>query len=79
MFIDRILVTLVHLRPGLPHAALAQMYGVDRSTVSGAIRCHRKRPGEAMRHPRPTGPLGHHQASDSNSLVTSSCCAATMA
>ena len=38
MFTDRLLVTLVHLRLGLPHAALAQLYGVDRSTVSGAIR-----------------------------------------
>ncbi|GGV22576.1 hypothetical protein GCM10010260_73640 [Streptomyces filipinensis] len=33
VFVDRILVTLVHLRLGLPHAALAQLYGVDRSTV----------------------------------------------
>ncbi|GAA3380896.1 hypothetical protein GCM10020367_70050 [Streptomyces sannanensis] len=38
MFADRLLVTLVHLRLGLPHAALAELYGVDRSTVSGAIR-----------------------------------------
>ncbi len=38
MFVDRLLVTLVHLRLGLPHAALAELYGVDRSTVSGAIR-----------------------------------------
>ncbi|MFH9956001.1 transposase family protein [Streptomyces roseolus] len=35
---DRLLVTLVHLRLGLPHAALATLYSVDRSTVSGAIR-----------------------------------------
>ncbi|MGW3696802.1 transposase family protein [Streptomyces sp. NPDC005134] len=28
----------MHLRLGLPHAALAELYGVDRSTVSGAIR-----------------------------------------
>jgi hypothetical protein len=35
---DRLLVTLVHLRLGLPHAALAELYSVDRSTVSGAIR-----------------------------------------
>ncbi|MFD5059110.1 MULTISPECIES: transposase family protein [unclassified Streptomyces] len=32
------MVTLVHLRLGLPHAALAELYGVDRSTVSAAIR-----------------------------------------
>ncbi|MGW3177525.1 helix-turn-helix domain-containing protein [Streptomyces sp. NPDC001153] len=38
MFVDRVLVTLVHLRHGLPHAALAVLFGVDRSTVSGAIR-----------------------------------------
>lgn len=36
---DRLLVTLVHLRLGLPHAALAEFYAVDRSTrISGAIR-----------------------------------------
>ncbi|MFF9569866.1 transposase family protein [Streptomyces sp. NPDC014685] len=38
VFTDRLLVTLVHLRLGLPHVALAQLHGVDRSTVSGAIR-----------------------------------------
>ncbi|WP_435878204.1 transposase family protein [Streptomyces microflavus] len=38
VFTDRLLVTLVHLRLGLPHAALAELYRVDRSTVSGAIR-----------------------------------------
>ncbi|MFE5111431.1 transposase family protein [Streptomyces sp. NPDC056663] len=38
VFVDRLLVTLMHLRLGLPHAALAELYGVDRSTVSGAIR-----------------------------------------
>jgi hypothetical protein len=38
VFTDRLLVTLVFLRLGLPHAALAELYGVDRSTVSGAIR-----------------------------------------
>ncbi|WP_207786268.1 transposase family protein [Micromonospora globispora] len=38
MFTDRLLVTLVHLRHQLPHAALAELYGVDRSTVSAAIR-----------------------------------------
>ncbi|MFI8438946.1 transposase family protein [Streptomyces sp. NPDC079020] len=37
-FVDRLLVTLVHLRLGLPHAALAELYRVDRSTVSAAIR-----------------------------------------
>lgn len=38
VFTDRLLVTLVHLRLGLPHAAPAELYGVDRSTVSGAPR-----------------------------------------
>nr|WP_256178756.1 transposase [Kitasatospora aureofaciens] len=38
VFTDRLLVTLVHLRLGLPHEALAELYRVDRSTVSGAIR-----------------------------------------
>ncbi|CAM5687279.1 transposase family protein [Streptomyces griseorubiginosus] len=34
VFTDRLLVTLVHLRTGLPHAAL---YGIARSTISRAI------------------------------------------
>ncbi|MGW8480035.1 transposase family protein [Streptomyces sp. NPDC055898] len=38
MFTDRLAATLAHLRLGLPHAALAELYGVDRSTVSAAIR-----------------------------------------
>ncbi|WP_328330041.1 helix-turn-helix domain-containing protein [Streptomyces sp. NBC_00455] len=38
VFVDRLLVTLVHLRLGIPHAVLAELYGVDRSTASGAIR-----------------------------------------
>jgi len=36
-FTDRVIVTLVHLRFQLPHAALAGLYKVDRSTVSRAI------------------------------------------
>ncbi|MFD3475780.1 transposase family protein [Streptomyces sp. NPDC058695] len=28
VFTDRLLVTLVHLRTGLPHAALAELYGI---------------------------------------------------
>ncbi|MGC4945014.1 helix-turn-helix domain-containing protein [Streptomyces sp. DT224] len=31
------LVTLVHLRTGLPHVALAELHGTARSTVSRAI------------------------------------------
>ncbi|MFF2807694.1 transposase family protein [Streptomyces sp. NPDC058000] len=38
VFADRLLATLVHLRLGLPHTALAHLYGVDRSTISAAIR-----------------------------------------
>ncbi|WP_432012723.1 transposase family protein [Streptomyces cucumeris] len=36
--LELLLVTLVHLRLGIPHAALAELYAVDRSTVSGANR-----------------------------------------
>jgi hypothetical protein len=38
VFTDRVLVTLVKLRHDLSDAALAELFGVDRSTVSGAIR-----------------------------------------
>lgn len=38
VFTDRLLAALVHLRLGLPHAALAELFGVERSTVSTAIR-----------------------------------------
>ncbi|MFB6871768.1 transposase family protein [Streptomyces sp. NPDC056323] len=37
VFADRVLVTLVHLRTQLAHAALAELYGVGRSTVIDAI------------------------------------------
>ena len=36
-FTDRVIVTLVHLRLQLPHAALAALYGVHRSTVTRAV------------------------------------------
>jgi hypothetical protein len=36
-FTDRVIVTLVYLRFQLPHAALAALYRVDRSTVTRAI------------------------------------------
>jgi len=36
-FADRVVITLVHLRLAIPHAALAVAYGVDRSTVTRAI------------------------------------------
>ncbi|MEV6318860.1 transposase family protein [Streptomyces sp. NPDC051776] len=38
MFTDRLLITLICLRHQLPHAALAELYRVDRSTVSAAVR-----------------------------------------
>ncbi|MEW2487141.1 transposase family protein [Streptomyces sp. NPDC048411] len=38
VFTDQLAATPVHLRLGLPHAALADLYGVDRSTVSATIR-----------------------------------------
>ena len=37
VFTDRVIVTLVHLRFQLPHAALAALYEVGRSTVTRAI------------------------------------------
>ncbi|MGC9669699.1 transposase family protein [Planosporangium sp. 12N6] len=36
-FADRLLLTLTHLRLGLPHEALAAAFAVDRSTVTRAI------------------------------------------
>jgi len=36
-FTDRVIVTLVHLRFQLSHAALAELYRVDRSTVTRAV------------------------------------------
>jgi len=47
VFVDRVIVTLVALRFQLPHAALAELYGVDRSTVTRAI--HEVRPLLAAR------------------------------
>lgn len=38
VFAHRVIVTLVALRFQLPHAALAELYRVDRSTVTRAIR-----------------------------------------
>ncbi len=37
MFIDRVTATLIHLRHDLPHAVLALLFGVDRSTISRAV------------------------------------------
>lgn len=38
VFTDRVLVTLTVLRLQIPHAALAAMYRVDRSTITRAVR-----------------------------------------
>ncbi|MEV7024382.1 transposase family protein [Kitasatospora sp. NPDC093558] len=38
VFVDRVPATLAHLRHDLPQSALAALSGVDRSTVSAAIR-----------------------------------------
>ncbi|MFD6324511.1 transposase family protein, partial [Streptomyces sp. NPDC058442] len=38
VFFDRLLITLVNLRHQLPHEVLAELFEVDRSTVSGAVR-----------------------------------------
>jgi len=46
-FTDRVIATLVHLRFQLPHQALAELYRVDRSTVTRAI--HEVRPLLAAR------------------------------
>ncbi|OIJ87108.1 IS5 family transposase [Streptomyces sp. MUSC 14] len=37
VFTDRVLVALVHLRHQLPHAALAELYGLERSTITRAV------------------------------------------
>ncbi|CAL9630781.1 hypothetical protein SUDANB176_06075 [Streptomyces sp. enrichment culture] len=37
VFVDRLLATLVHLRHGVTHDALACWFGVDRSTITRAI------------------------------------------
>lgn len=37
-FADRVIVTLVYLRFQLPHELLAALYGIDRSTVSRAVK-----------------------------------------
>ncbi|MFB6978095.1 helix-turn-helix domain-containing protein [Streptomyces scopuliridis] len=34
VFVDRLLATLVHLRHGATHDALARWFGVDRSTIT---------------------------------------------
>ncbi|WP_412075591.1 transposase family protein [Streptomyces xanthophaeus] len=38
VFLDRLHLTLVHLRHQLPHEVLAELFAVDRSTVSEAVR-----------------------------------------
>jgi DDE superfamily endonuclease/Helix-turn-helix of DDE superfamily endonuclease len=54
VFTDRVLVTLAVLRLQIPHAALAVMFGIDRSTVTRAV--HEVRPLLAGRgHATPQG------------------------
>ncbi|MFC9289115.1 transposase family protein, partial [Streptomyces sp. NPDC057052] len=37
VFTDRLVATLIHLRHDLPHAVLALLFGVDRSTITRAV------------------------------------------
>ncbi|MER6481205.1 transposase family protein [Streptomyces filamentosus] len=37
VFVDRLVATLIHLRPDLPHTVLALLYEVDRSTMTRAV------------------------------------------
>ncbi|SFF97497.1 hypothetical protein SAMN02787118_114131 [Streptomyces mirabilis] len=37
LFTDRVVVTPVYLRFQLPHAALVELYGLERSTITRAI------------------------------------------
>ncbi|WP_373297075.1 transposase family protein [Streptomyces brasiliensis] len=58
-FIDRLLATLVHLRLGLSHAALAQLYGLDLSCPGRSAKpatTDRSR----LRRPRPPGTATAH-------------------
>jgi hypothetical protein len=56
-FPDRVLVTLAHLRLGLPHEAIAVAFGVDRSTVTRAIGQIRPLLANRwLRHPQPRAP-----------------------
>ncbi len=48
MFVDRIVATLVHLRHDFPHAVLAFLYEVDRSTMTRPV-------GEVRRLPAGRG------------------------
>lgn len=37
VFVDRLVLTPIHLRRDLPHAVLAVLFGVDRSTVTRPV------------------------------------------
>ncbi|MEE4423348.1 hypothetical protein [Streptomyces bugieae] len=51
VFTDPVLITLIHLRHQLPHAALARLYGLERSTIATGAAGNRE-----PRRPRaPTG------------------------
>src|SRR5512135_2547153 len=69
VFTDRVLVTLAVLRLQVPHAALAVMYGVHRSTVTRAV--HEVRPLLAGRgYATPAGPRLHTLAGSSLAFRT---------
>lgn len=46
MFVDRLVVTLIHLRHDLPHAVLGVLSGVDRSAVTRAVGEVRRLPAK---------------------------------
>ncbi|MEI7031679.1 transposase family protein [Streptomyces pratensis] len=73
------MATLVNVRLGLAHAAIAELYGVDRSTVSGAIR--EVRPLLAARGFAVPGPPGcgcaHWRTCSRTPTLKASTCAST--
>ena len=38
VFVDRVIVTLIHLHHDLPHSVLGLLYEVDRSTITRAVK-----------------------------------------
>ncbi|MFE9045140.1 transposase family protein [Streptomyces sp. NPDC007818] len=60
LFADRLVATLIHLRHDLPHSVLALLFGVDRSTVTRAVREIRALLSRtsSLRRPEITAPTG---------------------
>nr|WP_245785006.1 transposase family protein [Geodermatophilus amargosae] len=63
VFLDRLLVTLVHLRHAVTHDVLAWWFGVSRSTITRAVGGHgpmtatgQVRPASAMTSGSPPSP-----------------------